>query len=247
MEPRYVDAHSHAHEYPLEELQRYIESYGLHVVIVSDDLETSLKTLDYAARLGGKATPCVGIHPWSVKDRGAVEAARKAVEIALERKAPCLGEVGLDTKFVGETIELQREVFRVFLEAARDYGLRLNLHTAGTWEEVLRLLQRYDVGYANFHWYTGPLHLLKEIADAGYTISVNPAIRIQRKHQAVVAAAPIEIMLTESDSPYEYKGIKMEPSLVTEVVEHIARIKGLEVEDVRKAIVKNFEAKWLRG
>ena len=240
----YVDAHSHSHEYSLEELQGILEKLPIHIVIVSDDLDTSLKTLRYAENLPGRVTPCVGVHPWSVKTRESIEEARKTVELALDRRVKCLGEVGLDTKFVGETIELQREVFRVFLEAARDHGLILNLHTAGTWEEVLNLLERYDIGYANFHWYTGPLHLLKRIEENGYTISINPAIRIQKKHQNVVANAPLEIMLTESDAPYEYRGIKMSPELVPEVVEHIARIKGLEVDEVAEAVLENFEKRW---
>ncbi len=243
---RYVDVHSHAHEYSLSELEAILASAPLHIVIVSDDLESSRRTLDYWRRLEGRVTPCLGVHPWSVKSREAVEEARKAVELALENGVRCLGEVGLDTKFVGETIELQRSVFQVFLEAARDHNLILNLHTAGTWEEVLGLLERYDVGYANFHWYTGPLHLIPRIADHGYTISINPAIRVQKKHQNVVANAPLEIMLTESDAPYEYKGIKMSPQLVQEVVEHIARIKGLDVEYVAEAIRATFEKRWLR-
>jgi TatD DNase family protein len=243
----YVDAHSHAHEYPDEELEKILDSLDIYIVVVSDDYRSSIRTVQLASRFK-RLVPCVGVHPWTVNEldrEKALEEARRTIELALNKGIKCLGEIGLDTKFVGESIELQREVFRLFLEASREHGLRLNLHTAGTWEETLRLLQRYDIGYANFHWYTGPPQLLREIVDAGYTISINPAVRIQKKHQEIVRQAPLEIMLTESDAPYEYRGIKMSPLLVPEVVEKIAEIKGLEPVDVAGSIARLFKKKWL--
>lgn len=239
---RYIDIHSHGHEYGAEKLRSLHQEYGLLIFVVSEDLETANKVLQIAREAPG-VVPCLGVHPWTVNEVGlekALQMAREVLDLALENKVRCIGEVGLDTKFVPESIEAQRQVFRLFLEAARDNNLYLNLHTAGTWEEVLSLLQRYDAPAANFHWYTGPPHLLRVIDELGYTISINPAVRIQRKHQEIVRQAPLEMMLTESDAPYEYRGMRLDPSMIPEVVEHIARIKGLEPEDVRKNILQVF-------
>jgi TatD DNase family protein len=241
----YVDVHSHAHEYSVEDLAVFLAENNIVMVGVSDDYESSLKTIQLSKLFTDRFMPCIGLHPWEVKDWTAVGEARHIVELALENRVKCLGEVGLDTKFVGETIHVQREVFRVFLEAARDYNLMLNLHTAGTWDEVLSLLEKYDIEMANFHWYTGPLNLLKEIYDAGYTISINPAVKIQQKHRNVVKHAPLEIMLTESDSPYEYRGLRMKPPLVRDVVKIIAEIKGLDEDYVANVVWDNFRRKIL--
>lgn len=243
---RYVDVHTHFAEYDSGKAAELLSSIDIIVVAVSDDYESSLRTLELASRFKGRVAPCLGLHPWSVGEtRGdPVAEAARIVELALDSGVRCIGEVGLDTKFVPETIEKQRQVFRVFLEAARDHGLLLNLHTAGTWREVYELLVRYDVGYANFHWYTGPLDLIGAIEASGYTISVNPAVKIQRKHRAVVAAAPDNIILTESDGPYKYKGMEMSPLLVPDVVREIAAIKGYEVGRVEKIVLQNFERKW---
>jgi TatD DNase family protein len=243
MVEHYVDAHSHAYEYSEESLASFIRENNLVVVGVSDDYASSLKTLRLSRIFKGKFIPCIGLHPWEVKGQDAIDEARHIVELALEENIRCLGEIGLDTKFVGETIHVQREVFKIFLEAARDYNLFLNLHTAGTWEEVLNMLLKYDIERANFHWYTGPLNLLKEIYDAGYTISINPAVKIQEKHRSVVKYAPLEIILTESDSPYEYRGMRMSPELVAEVVNVIAEIKGVNPEYVRDVVWDNFRRK----
>ncbi len=242
---RYVDVHTHFAEYGREKGSTLLNSIDIVVVAVSDDYQSSLKTLELASTFKDRIVPCLGLHPWSVGEAAdPVDEARRIVELALEKRVKCLGEVGLDTKFVPETIDKQRQVFRVFLEAARDHGLALNLHTAGTWREVYQLLVRYDIGLANFHWYTGPLDLIGAIEASGYTISVNPAVKIQKKHRAVVAAAPDNIILTESDGPYKYKGIEMSPLLVPDVIREIAAIKGYTVDLVEKIVVRNFERTW---
>ena len=244
----YVDVHSHAYEYGASELRRIMSETPLVIVIVSDDYTTSLKTLEISRSLES-VSPCLGVHPWTVAELGEREAlrqARQVVDLALEAGIGCIGEVGLDTKFVAESIDAQRAVFRFFLEAARDNGLRLNLHTAGTWREVYELLVRYDIGYANFHWYTGPLDLIDDIVSHGYTLSINPAVRVQRKHQAVVERAPLEAILTESDAPYNYKGVKLTPRLIPQVVAEIARIKKLDEDYVKNRIYENFRARWLQ-
>lgn len=242
----YVDVHSHAHEYDDASLREIISSEDIVIVAVGDDFESSRRVVKLS-RMYNKIVACVGLHPWSIKNlKDSLREAEKIVHLALDYNVRCLGEVGLDTKFVAETINVQREVFKLFLEAARDHGLILNLHTAGTWEEVYRLLIRYDIPYANFHWYTGPLHLLDELVKAGYSISINPAVSIQKKHQRVVQSASLEIMLTESDSPYKYKGIMMHPRLVIDVVREIGRIKSMSFDEVKEAIKRNFEHLWLK-
>lgn len=244
----YVDAHSHSYEYGLDGLRSILEELDIVIVVVSDDYNSSREVLRLSQSLQ-RIVPCLGVHPWTVNELGerrALEETEKTIELALSAGVRCLGEVGLDTKFVPQSIEAQRKVFRKFLEAARDNNMILNLHTAGTWKEVLDLLYRYDIGYANFHWYTGPPQLLKDIQASGYTISINPALKIQKKHQEIVRQAPLEIMLTESDAPYEYKGIRMSPLLVPSVVEKIAEIKSLDPLEVKEAIYRNFSKKWLQ-
>ncbi|HID41960.1 MAG TPA: TatD family deoxyribonuclease, partial [Pyrodictium sp.] len=81
----------------------------------------------------------------------------------------------------------------------------------------------------------------KDIEASGYMISINPAVKMQRKHQAVVRNAPLSTMLTESDGPYEYRGMKLNPAMVREVVGVIASIKGIEENIVQNHVLRNAE------
>ncbi len=233
---KYIDMHNHGHELDEETLLKFRDDYIL--VIVSDDLETSLKTLELSRKYGFIKS-CIGIHPWSIGE-ASIDDLNRIVEIVDKEDIRCLGEVGLDTRFVAKTIDKQRLFFQKFLELAREYDLLLNLHTAGTWREVFDLLVKYDIDRAYFHWYTGPLGLIDEIADKGYYIGANPAWKIQEKHRRVLEYAPLDIIVTESDAPYKYRGLEMSPELIRETIEYLADLKGLSTESIRSTIYRNY-------
>lgn len=217
-----VDSHCHLHEFTDVIIERIVREFT--VIAVSDDYPSSIRTIELSEKYDSIA-PCVGIHPWMVDkiDRDEVDKIEKIAE-----KAMCIGEVGLDTKFVPETIERQREIFHKMLKIAKEHSLPVNLHCAGTWKEVYDLVLKYDIDRANFHWYTGPLDLVDDIVEKGFFISINPALKIQKKHQEVAKKLPLENMLLESDGPYEYRGIKMEPFLIRETIELLSKIKSVE-------------------
>ncbi len=239
----YIDMHCHCNEYSLDELKKYINS-GIHLVGVSEDPESINVILEYWKKLRSGFTPCIGLHPWIIH-KYSVDDARRIVEIALEKGVKCLGEIGLDKRFVPKTYDHQLEVFKVFVEAAKEYGFVLNLHTPGAWREVYEILVRNDISKAYFHWYTGPLDLLVEFEAMGYFIGINPAWRIQEKHRRIIEEAPLNVMITESDAPYKYKGLELNPLMIPDTVKYIASIKSINEDIVREKILAN--AKKLLG
>ncbi len=233
-----VDAHVHAHEYGNEVISSYCGSSNLALIAVSDDYNSSVKTIKLC-RACPNIVPAVGIHPWEVGSKQSIESATKLVN-ELGNKVPILGEVGLDKKFVPNTFNKQLEVFRVFLKYASEEGKGVNVHAAGAWSEVVRELSRNDVKVAIIHWYTGPKELLKEIESLGYFVGINAAIRIQKKMREIARVAPLEIILTESDGPYNYRGLKLGPNLIPGTIRLIAELKGMKPEEVEEVVSSNF-------
>lgn len=232
---KYVDCHCHLHEFTEIKIQEFLKEFT--IVAVSDDEPSSLKTIRLS-EMYDNVIPCVGVHPWVIDKVSSDEIERV---LKLVDKVPCIGEVGLDTKFVPETIERQREVFEKFVKLAKEYDLVLNIHAAGTWKEVLEYLIKYDIDRALIHWYTGPINLLKEIEKLGYYISINPAIKIQEKHKKIVQIISINNLLVESDGPYNYRGLELEPILIKEyLIQEIAELKGLNPEIILEKVIENF-------
>lgn len=237
MKISYVDSHCHLYEYSGSEVKEFTRCFL--IAAVSDDVHSSIKTLTMASKYNN-VIPCVGIHPWEIGSTPR-EHIGKIMDLVSKYEVKCLGEIGLDRKFVPETIDRQREFFTQLLQIARDYDLTVNIHAVNTWIEVLGLLRKYDIERAVFHWYTGPLELIDEIISAGYYISINPAYTIQEKHRKVVDYVDLEYMVTESDGPYNYRGLKLNPEMIKETVKYIAEIKNLNAEETRNVIYENFK------
>ena len=241
MAGRLYDMHCHCSEFDPGELASMLERVpDLVVVAVSEDVESLLDTIELARLHPGRVVPCAGFHPWVIGEKP-LSQLEEVLRIAYRHGIPCLGEVGLDRKFVPHTWEAQVQVFTRILREARDTGALVNIHAPDAWRDALALLLDYGVERALFHWYTGPLDLIPAIGEAGYKVSINAAIRIQKKHQRVAAHTPLEYMVTESDGPYNYRGLRLSPIMIPETIKIIAEIKGATPQEVGEATRRNAE------
>lgn len=235
-----IDGHIHLHEYGHEDIMKVCGRKDLLLLAVSDDLSSSRKTLELGKRCSN-VFAAVGIHPWEVGDVEDIDSViSDLTAMVKDPDADAVGEIGLDKKFVPHTYERQVPIFRYLASLAAEVGKPLSIHAAGSWREVLEILDEAGVEKAVIHWFTGPLDLLDEIASYGYYIGVNAALKIQRKMREVVKVAPLEIMVTESDGPYMYRGLRLGPSMIPAVIEFIAEAKGVDEEEVRRVIHRNF-------
>ena len=236
---RIYDMHCHCSEFPGSELEAILDSIpGLVVVAVSEDLESLAETVELARRHPGRVVACAGFHPWIIGEKPLSqldEVLRWAYRLGLG----CLGEVGLDRKFVPHTWELQVRVFERVLRAARELDAMVNIHAPDAWADALSMLLDHGVERAMFHWYTGPQTLIHAIGEAGYKISINPALRIQKKHQNIARATPLDYMVTESDGPYNYRGLRLNPAMIPQTIEEIARYHNTTPDRVAEAVALN--------
>ena len=230
-----IDAHSHAYDLPRKELEKY---RSIRIVSVSEDLESSLKTLSIAEEFPN-IIPFVGVHPWRLGEVSGseIEEVLRLVEKRDDVKG--VGEVGLDRK-IEESYERQKEVFKKFCSLASEYDLPVNVHARAAWREALEILEKLEVEKAVIHWYSGPIELLEEIAQSGYMITINPAVKIQERHRRVLEEAELNIILTESDGPYRYRGLDLKPEMIRDLIKFISEVKKIDEETLKNIIASNF-------
>jgi len=233
--PPLVDSHIHLYEFDDIELESLCKDDYV-MLAVSDDILSSFKTVEIARKCK-KVIPAIGVHPWTIKGEVKID---PLIDLINKNPVRFLGEVGLDKRFVPETFEFQLRVFKEFIELAETYKLGISLHAPDAWRDALEVLKKSSVRVVIFHWYTGPLDLIKEVIDEGFYIGINVAAKFQKKHAEVIKVVPIERLVTESDGPYRYRGVTLKPSLLPELVSFIASTKGLSEHDVRIAIWSNF-------
>ena len=235
---KYIDSHCHLYKFNEIEIKRIIKNKDMTILSVSEDLESSLKNL-VLSQLNENVIPAIGIHPWNIEKIN--ENTFKIIEdIIKDNKIKILGEIGLDKKFKPETFEKQKEIFEKFLNLAKEYDLNLNLHTPNASNDVYDLLIKYDIKKVYFHWYSGDEKLLEEIIDKGYFIGINVATIVNEKYRKYIEIANIKNIITESDGPYNYKGIILHPDMLKDLYKLISDIRKIDLEELSNIIQNNF-------
>lgn len=219
---KYFDAHCH-----YSFLRKRYEGY--FIAAVSMDYQSSLDTLSLKS---DNILVGVGIHPWHVHEEDINRV------LPLINRADFVGEVGLDYRFAKASRDLQIVYFERQIEESK--GKLINVHALDAWEDAFNILIKHNVKRAIFHWYTGPLALLKDIEGAGYFISINPSVTFQKKHQNVLEKADLRILLTESDGGYEYRGKILEPTDIPETLTYMSKILGLDEDYLIRIIRDNY-------
>lgn len=122
-----------------------------------------------------------------------------------------IGEVGLDLSARNkQTRDKQIEAFEYITSHPGAAFKIFSVHSRGAEKETLAILRKNGVKFAVFHWYSGPIGLIKEIIEAGYYLSVNHQMLNSEKGKTLLAAIPNERILIETDGPF----IKVNGALV---------------------------------
>jgi len=249
---KFVDSHIHLadeeYEGRVEEILREAFEAGVFTLIaVSEDLESGRRSLKLAEKYPWRILPALGVHPWpagEIKPTDVEEVSRMIVDEASRLAA--VGEVGLDwayTRGESEVWERQKEIFRVMLKAAEKTGLPVVVHSRQSAAEALEEVKTYRLRRVVFHWFSGPIEVLRQVLDYGCFITVGPAIYYSKHIQQIVSLTPIDALMAETDGPVRYrgpfKGLETRPSLIPRVIEKISEVKALKFEDVAWQILEN--------
>ena len=241
---RLIDSHAHVEE--LEDLASAIErakqSGVVAIVAVGSDLESNKQVLEIAARYNRFVYPALGLHPGLL--HGSASSLEHQVRFIEDNRsdAVAIGEVGLDyhKKVVSVSgRELQRRAFGTVLALAARHGKPVIVHSRYAWRDSFDLAKEAGVDKAVFHWYTGPISVLRDILGRGYFVSATLAVEYHAEHRRTVREAPLENLLLETDCPVVYRGHRSEPADVGRVLRSAADLKGLSLDVVAEKTTEN--------
>ncbi|MBF0331631.1 MAG: TatD family hydrolase [Candidatus Omnitrophica bacterium] len=117
-----------------------------------------------------------------------------------------IGECGLDFSYksvAGNEAKKTEQcaVFQRQLDLAKEFDLPVVIHSRGAERICLDMTLKAGIKKANFHWYSGPDEVLKDILDAGFMMSVSPALEYSVDVRRVAAWVPLDRILVETDTP----------------------------------------------
>lgn len=166
--------------------------------------------------------------------------------IKTSKKIVAVGEIGLDYYWNKENKDLQKLAFIEQIKIANEFNLPIVIHTRDAYLDTIDILKNNNVvNKGVFHCCPQNLELIKSGLDLGFYISFAGPVTFKnaKNSSEVIKAVPIEKILTETDSPYlapePLRGTRNVPSNVKYVLEKIANVKELSIQEVEEIIINN--------
>ena len=245
---RLIDTHAHLSDLEdMDGVMKRANETGVDAVIaVSTNLRTCKATLLWSENFPGYVYPALGIHP-TEQTQEDIPATLQFIEEKLD-ECVAVGEIGLDywnreARKSKEIRERQRQLYVEQLQIAREHGLPASVHGRGSWHDALHLARRSGPDRVVFHWFSGPLDILRELIDSGYHISATPAAEFSKNHRAALTVAPLERIVIETDAPINPRNRNRpsEPSNLLTALKALAELKDTSEDEVAKVTTKNAE------
>lgn len=190
----------------------------------------------------------VGVHPHEADAHPDLGAAA-LVEAAAHPRVVAIGECGLDYFYDKSDRAAQRERFQAHIEAAREAGLPLVVHTRDAEDDTAAMLTR-EVGKGGvsgvLHCFTGSAELARKGLDLGFYVSISGIVTFKnaRDLQDTARTIPLDRLLVETDSPFlapvPHRGQTCEPAFVADTAAFLAELRGEPLEVLAEATTANF-------
>ena len=190
----------------------------------------------------------VGVHPHEADAHPDLGSAA-LVKAADHPRVIAIGECGLDYYYDKSDRAAQRERFQAHIEAARQSGLPLVIHTREAEADTAEMLEAAakEGGVAGvLHCFTGSAELARKGLDLGFYVSLSGIVTFKNAQdlQAIAKWLPSGQMLVETDSPFlapvPHRGQKCEPAFVADTASFVAQLRGEAAEDLAEATTSNF-------
>jgi TatD DNase family protein len=243
---RLIDSHVHIDGFPDAGLVRQQSlSAGVDSIIcVGGDIDSSKLSMTVAEQYPNFYFSAIGVHPSNILNVDLAE----AESFISENLSRCIamGEVGLDYAYdfarSNEVRAKMRGALERLLRLAVDAGVPASVHSRSAYKDTLDIVVESGVETV-FHWFDGPIHVLRDLLDAGLYVSATPAIEYSKGVRTVMVEAPLESILVETDSPVYLRSLerKSSPVDVVRVVDILADLKGLDSGEVARITTRNTE------
>jgi len=249
---RLIDSHCHLNYAGLAECQDEVLA-NARARGVAGFLNISTRQSEWGDVLGAAERnddvwATVGVHPHEA-DAHPDLGATALVEAASHPRVIGIGECGLDYHYDNSERPAQRDRFEAHIEAARQSGLPLVVHTRDAEDDTAEILGRAvkEGGVKGvLHCFTGTADLARKALDFGFYISLSGIVTFKsaRDLQETARMLPADRILVETDSPFlapvPHRGQTCEPAFVADTAAFVAELRQETAEFVAQTTTDNF-------
>lgn len=216
-----------------------------YIVNVGASIESSKRSIALAEKYPF-IYAAVGVHPDEVGELDD-EKFEKLREWTTHEKVKAVGEIGLDYYWDKEKHDLQKHWFMRQMELAHEVNLPIIVHSREAAKDTLDMIiaaKPLDLS-GIIHCYSYSVEQAREYLNMGYYIGIGGVLTFKnaKKLKEVAEYAPLSRIVLETDCPYlapvPYRGKRNDSSKLSYVVEELAAIKQMPVEEVIRITNEN--------
>lgn len=246
----FIDTHCHLHDQRLADTDLFVNEYlrdGVDTVI---NAACCAKTSEEGKILAEKY-PSVyfmtGCHPSDINGFDEQEFERIKA-LTTHEKCVAVGEIGLDYHWEPYDKQKQQAGFIKQIELACECGLPISIHSRDATADTIKILKENKSKLKNgavMHCFSGSKETAEEVLKLGLYISFAGPLTFKNARNLldVAKAVPLDMCLTETDSPFlaphPLRGTTNSPKNVSIITAFLAELKGKDVEDMAKIVKEN--------
>jgi TatD DNase family protein len=211
-----------------------------HIVVVAENLESSVRARGLARDLGLSAT--AGVHPHDAASWNAGAPAELAAALD-DPVVVAVGETGLDYHYDFSRRPAQRAAFRAQIEIAARHGRPVVVHCRDADDDMASMLRDTTATVVLHSFSAGPRVFEAGLEREAY-FSFSGMVTFRNwAHAEQVAACPADRLLLETDAPYlapyPNRGKRNEPAWVRDVAARVAELRGETLDQVARVSSAN--------
>jgi len=252
----FVDSHAHIdgpeYENDRDQVINRARDAGIHSILnigTGDPHSGALERAVGLAECHEELFAAIGTHPHDARlfDDKAEQRIRELAKRS--SRVIAWGEIGLDYHYDNSPRDVQREVFKRQLRAARDRKLPVVIHTREADDDTIDILQSEWQGSTVggiMHCFSGAWNLAETAMGLGFLISFAGNLTFKKANdlREIAARIPLDRLLIETDCPYlspePFRGRRNEPARVVEVARCLAIIRGRGTQEIATLTSNNF-------
>lgn len=196
-----------------------------------------------------------GTHPMSAAEEP-MATLDQLVALARHPKFVGIGESGLDYHYTADSAEVQKTSLRIHIEAAQETGLPLIIHARAADDDMAAILTegfKAKPYLCVMHCFSSGAGLARAALDLGFYLSMSGIATFPKSQDLrdIFAAAPVDRILLETDSPYlapvPHRGKRNEPAYTAFTAKTGAAIYGMTEEAFARQTTANFDRLFTRA
>ena len=249
---RLIDSHCHLNYAGLAERQEEVlaaaRARGIGGFLNISTRQSEWGDVVGAAERNPDVWATIGVHPHEADGHPDLGAAA-LVDASAHPRVVAIGECGLDYYYDKSDRAAQRERFQAHIEASRQTGLPLVVHTRDAEQDTTEMLTR-EVGRGGvagvLHCFTGSADLARTALDLGFYISLSGIVTFKnaKELQETAKFIPQDRMLVETDSPFlapvPHRGQTCEPAFVADTAAFLSDLRDEPLDELAEATTANF-------